>query len=111
MNRNPIGHEKPHVYLQNLIKSKYKVILEVYYGNGTPKYHPVTEKPYMNYCIVQAYNNVDDARAGRDLIEEAVSYCSEKDNYNKQKGLLIALRRLNVLLKEAERTSGFKFKN
>lgn len=111
MNRNPIGSEKPHVYLQNLIKSKYKVVLEVYYGNGAPKYHPVTDKPYMNYCIVQAYNNVDDARAGRDMIEEAVSYCSEKDNYDRHLGLLIALRRLNKQLKKAEQTSGFKFKN
>lgn len=108
MNRNPIGSEKPHVYLQNLIKSKYKVVLEVYYGNGAPKYHPVTDKPYMNYCIVQAYNNMDDARAGRDCIEETVSYCSEKDNYNKQIGLLIALRRMNVALKK---TPGWKFKN
>lgn len=51
---------------------------------------------------------MDDARAGRDCIEETVSYCSEKDNYNKRIGLLIALRRMNVALKK---TPGWKFKN
>lgn len=111
MNKNPISNEKPHVYLQNLIKSRYSVVLEIIYGNGIPRYHPVTEKPYMQYCVIQAYNNVDDARAGRDLIEESVSYCSEKDNYDRHLGLLIALRRLNVQLKKAEKLEGYKFKN
>lgn len=108
---NTIGNKKPHVFLLELIKEKYRVVVEINYGNGFPILHPITNKPYTNYCIVTAYNNMDDLNNGRDAIVSAISYCSHKDQFDKHLGLTIALRRLNIALKEAERTQGFLFKH
>ena len=109
---NPIGNQKPHAFLLDYIKQKYRVVIDINYGNSCcPLYHPITDKPYMQYCVVTAYNNMNDLNAGRDAIVKATSYCSEKDQYDKHLGLTIALRRLNIELKKAEKTSGYLFKH
>lgn len=108
---NPIGNQKPHAFLLDYIKSKYKVVIDIVYGGGSPICHPITNKVYKNWCIVSAFNNMDDLNVGRDVICTAASYCSPKDQYDKHLGLTIALRRLNVELKKAEKTSGYLFKH
>ena len=105
---NPIGNQKPHAFLQNMIRSKYRVVLEVHHSNG--EYHVIRNgKKFSKYCIVSAYNNVDDLKAGRNMIATSEALCSDNDNYNRHLGLTIALRRLNILLKETEKTEGWKF--
>lgn len=108
---NPIGNQKPHAFLLDYIKQKYKVVIDINYGNGTPLRHPITGRIYKNWCIVSAFNNMDDLNMGRDIIASAASYCSPKDQYDRHLGLTIALRRLNIKLKEIEKTQGFLFKN
>jgi hypothetical protein len=83
---NPIGAEKPHVYLTNYIKKTYGVVLEIEYVRNT--------------TIAQAYYNLADARIRQGLVAEGVSICSARDNFNKKLGLIIALRRLNLALKQ-----------
>ncbi len=107
---NPIGTEKPHAFLQKFVKNRYKVVLDIQYSkNGS--YICVDGREYTKYCRIAAYNNLDELNNNHEPIAIATSCCSNRDNYDRHLGLSIALRRLNVILKDLEISHPHLFKN
>lgn len=90
-----------HIFLENLIKDKFNVFIEVYHNQfDTPVRLPNSKKLIRARTTVLAYSSAEDAMKAHnepgsvEAIALASSECSVNDQFVKRVGLQKALHRL-----------------
>ncbi len=101
-NSNP-PKKHVHIYLENLIREKFNVFLEVHHTqfSKTNPGHSVYGKPICARTMVAAYKTKEDVMNAKNwVLPIAISSaeCSLKDNFEKRVGLAKALHRLYRVL-------------
>jgi hypothetical protein len=89
----------PHVHLENLIKNKFGLFIEVNHRQFDPPTLNFRDKPIRARTTVRAFKSIEDAKnffqkKGVFAVAGAISECSIHDNFVKRVGLQKALHRL-----------------